>query len=144
MRLIFLWCVLIFGKLANADDLWLIKDTTIISPENNYPLLHQDILISAKGIERIGRSFIVPEAIEIDGRGRYVIPGLIDSHVHLGSYGGVREDMAMKNGDLITQFKSQEPLSYLYFGFTSVVDLKQSEAFVKQWNELAIKPELYY
>lgn len=127
-----------------ASQQWLIQDTTIISPEHSAPLTHQDILFSANGIERIGSQLPPGKAQVIDGRGRFVIPGLIDSHVHLGSNAGLDDDQQIAQAHLVAQFLAQEPRSYLYFGFTTVVDLKQSEPFAQQWQSLPLKPDLLY
>ena len=46
-----------------------------------------DVLISGGHIEAVGRGLPVPEGARvIDGKGRWVTPGLIDIHSHLGVY----------------------------------------------------------
>ncbi|MDZ3824457.1 MAG: amidohydrolase [Pseudoxanthomonas sp.] len=54
---------------------------------NGERLEQADILLVDGRIERIGSGLSAPAgAIEIDGRGKWVTPGLIDVHSHLGVY----------------------------------------------------------
>jgi imidazolonepropionase-like amidohydrolase len=62
-------------------------DVNILSMLNGEILKNQTVLISGETIESIGsdKSINIPEdAFIIDGKGKYLIPGLIDMHVHLG------------------------------------------------------------
>jgi imidazolonepropionase-like amidohydrolase len=62
-------------------------DVNILSMLNGEILKNQTVLISGETIESIGRdkSINIPvDAFIIDGKGKYLIPGLIDMHVHLG------------------------------------------------------------
>src|SRR5262245_41155860 len=62
-----------------------IKNVTVISPERMVPLPHADVVLSEGKITNIGTNFVPgPNAQRIDGSGRFLIPGLIDSHVHAG------------------------------------------------------------
>ena len=54
-------------------------------------LEHQDVLVTDAEIQAVsptGQSPLLPTALEIDGTGRTLLPGLIDSHMHLFSAGG--------------------------------------------------------
>jgi len=62
----------------------------------------------------------------IDGRGKFLIPGLIDSHVHLGHNPIINHAQAQDHENLIEDYKRQLPRSYLYHGFTSLIDLDYS------------------
>jgi hypothetical protein len=66
-------------------------DVAVI-PMSGEPLLeHQTVLISGNRIRMIGsaaRSRVPPGAVAIDGRGKFLIPGLGDAHVHLSAPGG--------------------------------------------------------
>jgi len=66
-----------------VDDGTVIENVTLISPERNTPLLHADVVIRNGRIAEIGTNLVAgPHARGIDGSGRFLIPGLIDSHVH--------------------------------------------------------------
>ena len=52
-------------------------------------VLVKNNLISEISAERIA---VTPDMLVIDGGGRTLMPGLIASHVHLNSYGGVIEN----------------------------------------------------
>jgi len=149
-ELFLIWTILVLGALslptlAQGDDqTLLIKHITLVSPEQEAPLPDMDILVADGRIIRIGKQLKASGASIIEGRGKYLIPGLIDSHVHLGSDGGVLPDETVENKALIESFRTQEPRSYLYFGFTTLMDLMQSEGFAKKWQQLAVRPDLMY
>ena len=77
---------------------------------------------------------------EINGTGRYLIPGLIDTHVHLAISPGFPAPMtaadAAANPDIVAEALAQDPKSYLYFGFTTVLDLVGSGDRIARWNAL--------
>ncbi|MGB8983219.1 MAG: amidohydrolase family protein [Anaerolineales bacterium] len=61
-------------------------DVTVIPMDNERTLEHQTVVVRDGIIERIGDSAQVEvpaEALVIDGRGRYLMPGLVDMHVHV-------------------------------------------------------------
>ena len=60
---------------------------------------------------------------ELDGTGKYLIPGLIDSHVHLSNTAGLNGPLKKKYPELVQLYYNQLPKSYLYFGFTTLIDL---------------------
>src|SRR5438093_3705000 len=62
-----------------------IEDVTVISGERKVPLEHGTVVIRDGRIVEIGTNIKPgPHATRIDGRGKFLIPGLIDSHVHAG------------------------------------------------------------
>lgn len=133
--------LLIFGNRLSAATL--INDVTVISAGN--PLHVADVLLDNNGkIKNIATQISDQGHYLINGKGKFLIPGLIDSHVHLGSTGGIRESVAEQNPRVLKQFRRQEASSYLYFGFTSLVDLKQSESFVENWRSQPNAPHISY
>lgn len=61
-----------------------VVDVNVWSAESASMLPNQTVLIRNKVIESIGRDIQVPNNYRvIDGEGKYLIPGLIDSHVHI-------------------------------------------------------------
>ena len=64
-----------------------ILNVNVLTMLNNEILENQTVLISGETIEFIGaegKTNIPKDALIIDGKGKYLMPGLIDMHVHLG------------------------------------------------------------
>jgi imidazolonepropionase-like amidohydrolase len=82
-----------------AADL-LIRDVTIVDVEAGELVPHRDLSVSERTITAIGP--VAPaadsgpprDAVVLDGRDRYLIPGLIDCHVHIAFNGflGIESD----------------------------------------------------
>jgi imidazolonepropionase-like amidohydrolase len=106
-------------------DVW-IRDVTVVSAERDAPLLHAHVVIRAGRIASVGvetPGSARPGITVVDGAGKFLTPGLIDGHVHLAEVPGMSlADVASKPALVAAYFK-QLPHSYLYFGFTTVVDL---------------------
>lgn len=66
-----------------------IRNVHVFSPED---MGLQDVLIVGKQIHDVGGDYApwskLPGAVEMDGRGRLLVPGFIDSHVHILGGGG--------------------------------------------------------
>ena len=61
-------------------------DVTVIPMDREQLLPHETVLVRNRGIAQVGpaRSINVPKGCDtIDGRNRYLIPGLTDTHAHL-------------------------------------------------------------
>ncbi|WP_067924666.1 beta-aspartyl-peptidase [Alicyclobacillus shizuokensis] len=69
--------------------LTLIKGATVYAPT---PMGNKDILMAGKQIIAIADDLslhgVLPDIQQIDGRGLYAFPGLIDQHVHMAGGGG--------------------------------------------------------
>lgn len=85
-------CALLVSTTAYARDVpaprppIAITDVTVIDVERGRRHAARTVLIDAGRIAAIGRSTEVavpPDAVRLDGRGRFLVPGLIDLHVHL-------------------------------------------------------------
>ncbi len=53
--------------------------------------------------------------IELDGTGKYLFPGLIDSHVHLSNSAGLNGPLKKKCPEWVELYYNQLPKSYLKF-----------------------------
>ena len=106
---------------AAAQDVR-IEHVTIVSPERSSPLqdatvdIHDGRIVSVAA----GKSAAAhrPEAKQdvIDGRGMYLSPGLIDTHVHTQSLPGMTAEQEQAHPDIASATRAQIPRSYLYFG----------------------------
>ena len=121
-----------------------IENVTLISPERAAPLRHAVVAIRDGRIVAVGTAMAGgPHTRKIDGSGRYLIPGLIDSHVHVGHSAALDDDAIDAHPELWAAYRAQVPRAYLAFGFTSVVDLDLTPV-TRTWFEGAPwHPRLY-
>jgi Amidohydrolase family len=123
-------CVSIAGLASQARSqaparTW-ITDVTIVSPERLDHVERGSVLIENGRIARVdrnGASRAPAGATVISGHGQFLIPGLIDSHVHLASIPGMDFSQEGANAEMVKAYLAQLPRSYLYFGYTTLVDL---------------------
>lgn len=81
----------------------------------------------------------------LDGTGKYLIPGLIDSHVHTTGVQGMLPHHMEKYPELTRSFNQQMPRSYLYYGFTTLIDLGGiSDESLASFKKHPLKPDLYH
>jgi imidazolonepropionase-like amidohydrolase len=131
------------GQMADARDV-LIQNVTLISPERAAPMLHADVLLKNGRIAKVGRNLVpAPRFQRIDGSGRFLVPGLIDSHVHAGHSAALDEDAIEAHPELWAAYREQVPRAYLAFGFTSVVDLDLKRSDRAWFERAALHPRLY-
>jgi imidazolonepropionase-like amidohydrolase len=135
--------LLLFGACLSAQDLR-IDNVTVISPERDAPLHQATVQIRNDRIVAIGKAARNNSGPTIDGTGLYLTPGLIDSHVHLGDVPGMTPEQQQANKHLADAALEQMPLSYLYFGFTTLVDLLGNDAKNKGWNAQPLRPDMYF
>jgi cytosine/adenosine deaminase-related metal-dependent hydrolase len=96
-------------QLAVASDI-LIKNVTLISPERDAPMLHADVLLRNGMIANIGANLTGdPHSRRVDGSGQFLIPGLIDSHVHLGHSAALDDDAIDAHPELWAAYREQVP-----------------------------------
>ncbi len=124
-----------------------ISDVTVISPERAAPLQHAHVRIGDGRIKEISDRPL-QGGQEINGTGRYLIPGLIDTHVHLAISPGFPAPMtaadAAANPEIVAEALVQDPKSYLYFGFTTLLDLVGSGDRIARWNALELRPDAHF
>ncbi|HXW56011.1 MAG TPA: amidohydrolase family protein [Candidatus Cybelea sp.] len=127
-----------------VDEGTVIADVTLISPERQAPWAHAAVVIREGRIAEVGADIVAgPHAKRIDGRGRFLVPGLIDSHVHVGHSAALDDDAIAAHPELWAAYRAQVPRAYLAFGFTSIVDLDLMPGD-KAWFEGApLRPGLY-
>jgi imidazolonepropionase-like amidohydrolase len=128
-----------------------ITDVTIVSPENLADLARGSVLIENERIARVERKASAKppaRATVVSGKGGFLIPGLIDSHVHLASIPGVTLEL-MLNSDaahamMLADYYKQLPRSYLYFGYTTLIDLAVVKREVlDDFRRAPLHPDLY-
>jgi imidazolonepropionase-like amidohydrolase len=76
------------GSAAPAAESWAFVDVTVIPMDRERELAHQTVLVEGGrivAVEPAGKLPLPAGARRIDGRGRWLVPGLVDAHVHLTS-----------------------------------------------------------
>jgi imidazolonepropionase-like amidohydrolase len=132
----------------NINRIW-ITDVAIISPENLDNIAEGGVLIENGTIAQVerGKHARVPAgATVVSGKGQFLIPGLIDSHVHLAGIPGVDEnsDSHKPQPEVIRQYFEQLPRSYLYFGYMTLIDLAvMDRSVIDNFRKAPLHPDLY-
>ncbi|MDV7137966.1 amidohydrolase family protein [Maribacter sp. TH_r10] len=125
-----------------------ISNVTIVTTEDgNYSPYIGHLVVEKGEIVYIGESepSISGKFEQIDGTGKFIVPGLIDSHVHLTEVQGMLPHHMEKYPELTKEFNRQMPKSYLYYGFTTLINLGGiSKEQIASFNLQPIKPDLYH
>src|SRR5256885_5995068 len=124
---------------CQAADVTAIVGATVVHPDRDLPSAiasNSTVIIAGSRIEAIGPAGSTPVpagAARIDGKGKWVVPGLIDSHVHFFQSGNLytRPDVADFNAWMpyakeVERNKARLPATFkvwLASGVTSVVDI---------------------
>jgi imidazolonepropionase-like amidohydrolase len=124
-----------------------ITDVTIVSPEALNHVVKGSVLIDGGRIVRVERkqNAKAPAGAKVvSGDGGFLIPGLIDSHVHLASIPGMGFDQRGANPEMVKNYYKQLPRSYLYYGYTTVVDLMVIDhQALKDFRDAPLHPDTY-
>lgn len=135
---------------ADASGITVITNVAVISAHLDQVQTNMDVFIQGGKLSAIlpaGTADRPDQSIHgnvIEGSGKFLIPGLIDSHVHLGHNPIINHAQAQDHEDLVEDYKRQLPRSYLYHGFTSLIDLDYS-AERNAWHPDAEHvPEVYH
>lgn len=135
---------------APAAGAVLIQNVTVVSPEREAPLRDAFVLLEEGKIRSVGtrRPAVAKDVRVVDGRGRFLVPGLIDSHVHVGMPPGVSlvaaatEEFQKRHGAMLEGFSRQQPRSYLYHGVTALVDLASPPGAADPFRSAPQAPDL--
>lgn len=132
MRLILAVITFLFCCQLTAQK-FVIQNVNIVDVENEKILPKKDVTISDGRIQSIENSKGKISADQIDGTHKYLMPGLIDAHIHLFQSGGIytRPD-ALDLQHIVPYHEERQWVydnageilkRYLSQGFTSVIDL---------------------
>lgn len=124
------------------------KNATVITANENGNItsVKKHLVIQNDSIIYVGEKVpkLKGEHKTIDANGKYIIPGLIDSHVHIGNIAGFKYNHKRKYPELAKAYYKQLPKSFLYFGFTTLIDLNNyAPSIINKINEETIKPDIY-
>jgi urease alpha subunit len=107
------------------EDALCIENVSIIDPEIGL-IDNQTVIIKAGKIHKVVATDELPLSPDneiIDGTGKFIIPGLWDTHVHFAFI----EDLTPRMFDL-----------FIAYGITSVRDIGGEIGFVKELKEMAL------
>jgi imidazolonepropionase-like amidohydrolase len=121
---------LLSGGPAASKDL-LIRNVTVFDGTGAPAIPNADVLVKANKIAAISLERLNNRgATIVDGTGKFLIPGLIDSHIHLpgGQSGAVSAGERLQTMDKLTGLKALH--GYLYSGVTTVYDSGNNTDFI--------------
>ncbi|WP_300526759.1 amidohydrolase family protein [Maricaulis sp.] len=134
------------APVATAQDL-LIENVTVLSPERAAPLDGYSVLIEDGRITAV--SSLPLSAAEnvtvIDGAGKYLTPGLMDSHHHVSfvpGMGAIGVGVAAANPELTAAYVEQQPRSLLYHGVTQILDPSPLNAW-QTFEDQPVRPDFF-
>jgi imidazolonepropionase-like amidohydrolase len=97
----------------------LFRNATVIDGSGRPPLLNTDVRVREGRIVAIGRRLEVPARTEvINAEGKFIVPGLIDTHVHLDAPMAFQLSLQEKE-----EIIRHTPRAFLYNGVTTVLNL---------------------
>lgn len=91
-----------------------IVGATVLSPRSAVSRTRSTVVVRGDRIVAVGspRSVRVPDDAEVlDGRGRFLIPGLMDMHVHQSGYDAVDPALFLANGVTTVREMSGSPMA---------------------------------
>ena len=97
-----------------------ITEVTVVDGTGDGSRPHMTVVVSGGriiAVDPVARTLIPPQATVIDGRGKFLIPGLWDMHVHLAKAGASSPGLFVANG------------------VTSVRDMGGDFAVVRRWRD---------
>lgn len=131
---------------AMASQTW-ITNVKLVSPEKLDRIEAGSVLIENDRIVRVERGAggkTPAGATRVDGQGYYLTPGLIDSHVHLFAVPGMSFEQSAHMQAMADAYFAQMPRSYLYYGYTTVIDLAAgSREFIDRVKAMPLHPDIY-
>ncbi|MCC6607161.1 MAG: amidohydrolase family protein [Anaerolineae bacterium] len=114
----------------------LIHNGTVIDGNGRSPLKNGAVLIRDNKIEQVGRKSDIrlpnSDITMLDAQGGFILPGLIDSHVHV-IFDGINFMQEMNTPYSLNYYKAMEPMRRtLEAGITSVRDAGGADLGMKQ------------
>jgi imidazolonepropionase-like amidohydrolase len=109
---------------------------TVIDGNGGLPLPDSVVVVTDNRITAVGPSSttpVPPDAKRVDIKGKFVLPGLIDAHVHVGTSGGG----TAYPEEFTAQTFADNLRTYLIFGVTSIMDMAANPVLERQQEQLA-------
>ena len=102
------------------------------------------VAIKDNKIVEVSDTSVLPAATQVvDAKGKFIIPGLMDSHTHLTSMPGL--SLRDKNSKKMQMaFFERQGSNYLYYGVTQMVDPANTKEKVEILQSLGASPDIFY
>lgn len=125
-----------------------IENVTIISTDENGKIKSYTGNILTDNNKIVYNGEAIPEINgvfkTIDGKGKYAIPGLIDSHVHLNNIAGINFRQRRSNEVLVKEYFDRLPKNFLYFGYTTLIDVDNyAPNLTNSIKKAHLSPDIY-
>ncbi len=148
MRILFIVLCICVSLVARSQVL--IRNTTVVDVEHKTMLTPQDVLIKEGVIATMGKNLDITGAKQvIDGTGKWLMPGLVDAHIHFSQSGSIytRPDAINLthykpySEEIEWTHKNMEGIlrRYLAAGITSVIDVGSTLNFLRQRDSFRTK-----
>ncbi|MGZ6020708.1 MAG: amidohydrolase family protein [Phenylobacterium sp.] len=110
---------LALSPLSARAEAWAFEHVTLIDGLGHAPQADMTVTVDGEKIVAITPSALAPspKGKRINARGKYLMPGLMDVHIHLHGGAGPQPDLASSRAAA-----TQALASYLYSGVTTVYD----------------------
>ena len=147
-----LFAALAFSASASAQEekakpQTLFTNVHVFDGTNDKRIENANVLVEGKLIKKISTDQIdAPDALVIDGGGRTLMPGLIDSHTHLNlSMDGGRPGMEISRWDYIASIGAAAAQEWFADGITTVRDMGGMSDGLKRVIDagLIVGPRIY-
>ena len=133
----------VMNAVALLATVLVIQNATVLTPA--HAIRHASVVIRDGTIVAVGAHVEVPaDAQRIDGTGKFLIPGLIDSHVHPGAPGPLDADALKNHPELLQAYRARLPRAFLAFGFTTLIDLDLRPDTLAWFNAAPEHPTLFH
>ncbi|RNL90353.1 tetratricopeptide repeat protein [Sinomicrobium pectinilyticum] len=110
-----------------------IQNVAVFDSKNKKVLKNKTVLINKDSIAAIINASQESNAIHvIEGNGRLLIPGFIDTHTHLGQLYAIGDDVAPEYID--DSYRKRLSETYLKYGTTTIVSMGDPE----EWMDIAL------
>lgn len=132
---------------ADSAPIW-ISNVKLVSPEKLDHVESGSVLVQGGkivAVHRGGRQKAPAGATRIDGKGYFLTPGLIDSHVHLHGVPGMSMEQPKLMPAMAGAYYKQLPRSFLYYGYTTVIDLALADrAIIAGFSSAPLHPDVVH
>ncbi len=123
----------------------IVQHVTLLSAERTAPLEDAWVSVTGGRITGVGTGLPAATAAQvIDGANAWLIPGLIDSHVHLYHATGLRQRYSADYASLYHDYMEQQPRSFLLHGFTTVIELNADAGTNARFRSGPLHPDLVH